>query len=265
MKKNKVMASGLIALLAVSTLSGLTVSAAEANSKGSVEFVTDSDTTPKPFDPSDPNRPPQEVEPTDPTKPDGPGNGTNGLLRFDRVPNFKFEKITIGSKPQIGNVYEEEYTVKGTTTKFHAAPSVEITDVRGTAAGWKASVKTDGVLKASNDITGFQLKLNKAVISSYSSDTTTAPTLNISDTNSIELSTTDSEFVTAPSGTGTATWGISFYDSTDATASEAGKPKKNTTGKATTSDAVTLTIPQGAVMKTGETYTTDLTWTLTDA
>jgi len=255
----KIIASSLLSVMALTTVSGVVLAAdPSTTSKGSVGF-SEASKDPKPFDPSDPNVPPKEVE----ENPNGSGKGTTGLLRFDRVPNFNFKDIQVGSVEQTANVLEEEYTIKGSSPaeKFYSAPTVEITDVRGTGAGWTAFVKTDGKLVSETsgrpDITGYTLKLNKGAATSYSGVTTAVPEVSLG----ITLNETPQVLARAAKGTGTASWGISYYDPATG---EQGKPKKNTTGTATDSDAITLSVPQGATMHVGEKYTTTLTWYLSD-
>ncbi|MGX4687027.1 WxL domain-containing protein [Vagococcus sp. JNUCC 83] len=255
----KIITSSLLSVITLTAVSGVVLAAdPSTTSKGSVGFSAAS-TNPKPFDPSDPTVPPKEVD----ENPDGSGKGTTGTLRFDRVPNFNFENIQIGSVDQTANVLEEKFAIKGSDPKeeFYSAPTVEITDVRGTAAGWTAFVKTDGKLVSGTsgtpEITGYTLKLNKGVASSYSGVTTALPTVSTG----ISLNETPQIFAQAAAGTGTASWGISYYDSSTG---EQGKPKKNTTDTPVASDAVTLSVPQGATMHENETYTTTLTWYLSD-
>jgi len=109
-KMKKTIISALLATVVLGSAASITEAAQvgdSAVSQGSVDFKVGGQ-DPKPFDPSDPTVPPAEVTEGGSTT----GKGTSGLLRFDRVPNFKFETIEIGSKDQLGNVLQEEYTDK---------------------------------------------------------------------------------------------------------------------------------------------------------
>lgn len=258
MKMKKIATSALLSVIVLGAVAVPALAAEfSAGSKGSVDFRLSTELDPKPFDPTDPTVPPAEVN----ELPDGEGKGSTGLLRFDRVPNLKFETIEIGSATQTGKVLQEEYTDKATGTKFHAAPTVEVTDNRGSGAGWTTFVSADGILDngvaGSVKITGYELKLNNAEVSGYSGiqdEASKKPVFN-----ALSINDQAQKFATAAQGNGMSSWGISFYDGT---VPANGKPEKNTTGTATASEAVTLKIPQGATMETGKTYKTNLTWYL---
>ena len=266
----KVVISSLLTVVALSSLAGVSNAAqvgSAAKSKASVDFTTGNE-NPKPYDPSKPDGPVTEVE----ERPTDQGKGTTGQLRFDRVPTFAFETITIGDADQKSNVLQESYTVKGTSETFYSAPSLEISDIRGSNTGWSVLVKKDAELKSSTTttpaITGYKLTLAKGVVRTYSEGNQSgAPVFK-----SIEIGTETNACLNAAAGSGGASWALNFFD--ESVASEVGEdaktgstvkvPVKNTTDTPTASSAVTLEIPQGATMKTGETYSTNLTWILSD-
>lgn len=268
MKKNKIIASTFLALLATSTIGSITSNAIDAGSKGRVGFTdADPNTPATPYDPTDPAFPPAEIAPEAP----GEGGGTTGPLRFERVPNFDFGQIPIEIGAKTVKVYDEEYTPKSGGTAFYAAPTLEVTDGRGNAPGWTVKVENDGIFKATTaGVPDFKatISLNKAVANSYTQGVlaTEAPTLNLSS----PLKLTDAGSVMlahADALKGNAKWGISFYDSADTAASTntSGiiRPVKKTA--AAQSDAVTLEIPSGVKVTKNENYSTSITWTLEDA
>lgn len=266
MKKKWIVINLFASVLLVSGLAS-SVEAAnenEAVSKGSVDFKHRTNPEPGPFDPTDPTVPPREVE----AENKGEGAGTTGLLRFDRVPNFKFETIEIRGQDQTGRVLEELYTVRDSSETFYAAPTVEISDERGTWDGWTAFVSIEDEFKnidnpAIESIEGFQLKLNHAEVAGYSGITEN-PGSSIKPTfKPMTLNNKAQAFASAAKNAGMAQWGISFYG---ATASEAGpvdgKPGLNATGTPRASEAVTLMIPANATKVPDDRYVANLTWYL---
>lgn len=269
MKKNKVIINSFITLLTVSTLGGIVSNAdvvGTAGSKGSVRFTADSgNTQPKPYDPTDPGTPPKDIDPSNP----GEGGGTVGLLRFDRVPNFAFEDLVVSNKTVTSNVLEEKYKLTVAPTdpaekqEYYAAPTVEITDLRGTNKGWSASVKIDEKFVDSADPTSTfvgEVTLQQGRVAAYTEqDASLYPT---TPTDAITLNQTEQEFVSAADGKGAYQWGISYYTGDHA---NQGKPKKNYTSTPIADAAVQLKVKPGQKVNLDSVYKTNLTWTLTDA
>lgn len=262
--KNSKLTSLLTCTLLLSTLSCLTIASADeisAGSNGTVDFKHRINPNPEPYDPTDPTVPPREVE----ALPDGEGKGTIGLLRFERVPNFKFETIEIRGQDQIGRVLEEAYTVKDKEETFYAAPTVEISDERGTWNGWTAFVSIEDEFKNVDQptiapIKGFELKLNHAQVSGYSGikdEESVKPTFK-----PITLTDQPQQFAVADKDKGMAQWGLSFYGAPGEDGPVDGKPAANTSGVAKASNAVTLTIPAGATKVAKDKYVANMTWYL---
>lgn len=253
MKKNKLVATGLVTLAAL-TLVSTSALAAEAGSKGKVKFTEPSVLPPSPFDPTDPNFPPAEIEEEE----EGHGKGTSGVLRFERVPNFDFGEVAISPGKKTLSVKDESYKLKGQTAVFYAAPTVEITDGRGNAPGWTASVKSDGVFAVEGDtsIAPFSgvIKLNEAKAASYTEGVAAGEAPGV--TQNLTLTNDFKPFATAANGEGNASWGISYY-----TGTAANRPSNKGTTQGS-SAAVTLEIASGTKVTQDVNYTTSIVWQL---
>lgn len=142
---------------------------------------------------------------TDPKNPENPGEGSgesgtgqNGPLSLDYVPDIAFGSHTVSSTLQIYN-----------TTA--AQPYIQITDLRGTGAGWRVSAalssfKTGGVAS----LNGASLLLKNA--NATSSYATTAPV----PANPVTLTSdgTPADVVSASNaggGQGRGTWLVRWY------------------------------------------------------
>lgn len=176
------------------------------------------------------------VDPDDPSKPLdalGQGTGESGPLSIDYVPNITFGSQAISGSQKVYNASELK-------------PFVQVTDIRGTGAGWnviaKATPFNDGtadILKGST-VTfagGYALSAN----SSASKPTPSNPVVLTTDN-------TEATVVVANENSGLGTWVDRWY------------PTETT---ATSNDNVTLTVPSGSA--TAKTHTSTITWTLADA
>lgn len=181
MKKLLLSAFALVALVATVFTASTIIKASTEESQTFVSFITDETTTP-PVDPEDPDNPGTET-----------GTGAAGPLSIDHVPSLDF-----GEQVLSGNIE----TYKSTNTK----PFVQVTDKRGTGAGYtlKAElsefVKSDDatkVLPAKIDFTSTDL----ATTSTNTSSAPTAPT-------SFTLDSTGNAVTVLSAGTdqGMGTW-----------------------------------------------------------
>lgn len=208
---------------------------AEMNSKGTITYVRDESPT-NPVDPTDPNTD-KPVTPTDPHDP-----STNGPLSIDYVSNLYFgEQKTTGSEM---TYHADLDHMKDSTGKDIDRPNfVQVTDKRGSNAGWSLTVTQDSQFKnGDNELAGATLKLANATLSTANDGTapSAAPT-------TIELSVgTAVPVMAAKANEGTGTWLDRF-----------GKDEEE--GKT----SISLTVPGDTKKVQGE-YTTSLTWTLTD-
>ncbi|MCU2243125.1 WxL domain-containing protein [Enterococcus faecalis] len=145
---------------------------------------------------------------------------TAGDLTLDKVPSFDFGTQQITAQ-------DHDYDAQ-------AQSEVQVTDLRGSSAGWTLTV-TAGKLKAGmKELTGAQVSLANGVVTNSSDETVTASDASLIPEQSVKV-------MNAAAGNGNGV----------------------TTGNWQTTD-VKLHVP-GATAKSAEQYTTDLTWTLTDA
>ncbi|MDT1939462.1 MULTISPECIES: WxL domain-containing protein [Carnobacterium] len=231
--------------LALATLVGTSVTALAApgeipanyDSNAVVKFVPDDTITP-PVDPTDPTNP---VEPIDPADPEGPNPGTNGPLSIDFASSFYFGENKITSKDMIYNAAPQE--LKDGSTRPNYA---QVTDNRGGAKGWKLQVKQNGQFKTTKgeELTGAMMSFTNGQSASES----TSPVPSIVK-GSFDLTTNGNgaveDIMAAKVGEGAGTWVYRFGDD------------------ATKAESVTLFVP-GKTTKMADTYSTKLTWTLTD-
>ncbi|MDT2012744.1 WxL domain-containing protein [Carnobacterium divergens] len=96
-----------------------------ANSKTHIQFKANPEPT-DPLNPIDPNNP--EKPPVDPEDPNNEGTGNKGPLSIDYISNVEFGEKEIQSGDTVYNAKNEN-------------PYVQVTDKRGTGAGWKLSAK----------------------------------------------------------------------------------------------------------------------------
>lgn len=165
----------------------------------------------------------------------------SGSLSIDYSSEFKFDTQKISTSDQV--YYAKPDTMKVGTEK---PTYVQVTDTRGTLAGWKLSLSQPEQFKTASgeELAGAQLKFTKAQVSSLV-DGKYTPT-NV--TSEIELTPgQDNKMaINAKENTGIGTWIYQF-----------GKDV------ADNKDAVQLFVP-GSSTKLAEQYTTKLVWTLED-
>lgn len=246
----KILASALV-VAATLTLSVQTAAAAEPatkNSEGTIEFKPSTAITPpvNPLDP-DPNNPVSPVDPLDPTKPLEPG--TVGPLSIDFASSLYFGNNEITNKDM--TYYANAQKLSDDT---YVPNYVQISDNRGSNAGWTLSVKQNGQFK--NDgtknavLTGAKLTFEKGNTASNQTNVV-APT-----TSAIELAP-EGDAVTvmaAKVNEGTGTW-VSSYGTVEAVTENEETVQKT--------KAIALSVP-GSTPKDAVQYSTTLTWTLSD-
>lgn len=130
--------SGLVVCGAVLTVSASSVLAADfdANTEGSVTFITDGDKTgiiTKPEEPGTVIVP--EVD---------EGNKTTGDLRIQFVPSFKFgvNELKVGEQLLNPTLIKYEQTVPAAGGDQYIPHFIQVTDVRGKKQGWKLQVSS---------------------------------------------------------------------------------------------------------------------------
>lgn len=234
----KVTKIALAGVIGVGTLVGAGSLASAENttvtydSKAKVMFEANTDIT-KPVDPENPD-PTEPVDPTDPVEP-----GTEGPLSIDYVSNFDF-----GTQKTSGNA--ETYTAKpveitlGNGEVVERAPYAQVTDNRGTHAGWTLQVaQPEQLNNGTADLEGAQIKIGEGTVTGTPTDKTGVAG------KAVELTDTPQPVFTAANEAKGGTWVNSF-----GTVEEVN---------------VELSIPAGTKIDQDTEYTTDLNWTLTDA
>lgn len=245
----KVSKLALVGILSTSMLAGgaqisYAVDGGSVPTIGDVTFKEDTTIT-EPLDPSNP-------DPDKPITPEEP-NGTNGPLSIDYVSQFHFGEQFISAKDETYNVKLDKLKdFQGNTVE--RPTFIQVTDNRGTNAGWKVQVQQGA--QFSTKVGPTDVELEGAVISLENSTLVTtadnkaaAPTAAAGVVLVPGTSTTAGplqDVVTAGTDKGMSTWINSF--GTEATGEE----------------SVTLFVPgTSAKVKDGK-YTTQLTWVLSD-
>ncbi|EUJ33414.1 cell surface protein with WxL domain [Listeria floridensis FSL S10-1187] len=208
-----------------------------------VEFTPNDEIT-LPVDPTNPSVSfdPREG-PTDPTDPSGPQKGTAGPLSIDYASSLSFGTQKISPVDQ---VYQAEAQKFG-GSRGDGPNYIQVTDNRGTEAGWSLKVKQQGQFTSETDkkeLVGAELVFSNGTINTAS----TSP----------KPSTVQSTFSLTPDGTGVAekimaasagegsgTYVLAFGD--DASAAK----------------SISLKVP-GKSTKYADKYSTTLLWTLED-
>ncbi|WP_285141892.1 WxL domain-containing protein [Lactococcus petauri] len=209
---------------------------ASMKSVGTISYVTD-DSSVNPIDPMDPD-PEKPITPTDPDDHERP---TAGPLSIDYVSNLRFgEQKTTGTDMIYHAQLDEIIDSEGETI---SRPNfVQVTDKRGSNAGWHLTVTQDGQFKSgANELAGAVLTLDNATLST--------PNGGIEPTASQAIALTPgsaSDVLDAKEDQGTGTW-LNRFGADE----EEGK------------SSVTLSVP-GKTKKVQGEYKTSLTWTLTD-
>lgn len=220
-------------LLGIAVQSDVTVDAKEYNTDATITFEAGDDEITPPVDPENPD-PSKPVDPVDP-----PGPGTGGALSIDYGSRFKFgtQKISTADK----TYYAAPDELKDGSKK---PTYVQITDKRGTLAGWKLSLSQPEQFKTGSgeELAGAQLSFTKGEMASLV-DAQYEPS-----TVSSEMTLTPGESnvlaINAEQGKGIGTWVYRFGSNVEAN-----------------KDAVQLFVP-GKSVKLAQQYTTKLVWSL---
>ncbi|PFJ14982.1 cell surface protein [Bacillus cereus] len=235
--KYLVMSTAFLTSLGLGT-SGTFAAEQSYQSNAQIEFESTTDLT-LPVDPGNPD-PGNPVDPIDSTDPIGPNIGTQGPLSIDYASSFQFGKQVITS---------QDMTYYAETQKFNGNPVegpnyVQVTDNRGTEAGWTLSVTQDAQFESASQKTldGAEIELMNANINTVSNSPIPSQVAN----NVTLTPTVQQPVVEATDGEGAGTYVYRF--GTDAV---------------TGAESVALHVP-GKTTKYAEQYNTTLTWTLSD-
>ena len=237
MTLTQIFAAGIV-LVSTTALTTTTYAATNsANTTGNVSFKVDTTAV----NPVDPTNPDVQLTPTNPIKP------TSGPLSIDYASNFNFEEQKISAKDQI--YYATFDKVKDAQGKDTTKPNwVQVTDKRGSNAGWKLQVKQNGQFATSQNNVSKELRGAKMIIKNGAPATTSdnqaeTPTSNAN----IELTPDVAQDVmTANKDQGMGTWVSSFGNA-------------ETGGK-----SISLSVPGKSEKIKDAKYTTEITWVLND-
>lgn len=234
-------------LLATTILAGLALVPATSfaadggnyDSNGVITFTPNTDIT-NPVDPVDPTNPVTPVDPTDPT---GPKPGTAGPLSIDYASSLDFGTQKITSKDEVYKAKAQKYLDKDNNEK--TGPNfVQVTDNRGTEAGWTLQMKQNSQFKTTDaeELTGavITFKNGNVVTASDSAKPTGQATIVADPSGALK------NVMAAKDGQGAGTYLLDW--GTDA---------------ATAAESIELSVP-GSTTKYAKKYSTTFTWVLTD-
>lgn len=237
-KTLKITALGLVTILGVSGTSYTAFAAdgGSTTSKGDVTFEKNLE----PSTPQDPdtNNP---VEPTDPevTPP------TSGPLSIDYISTLHFGTQKISGNDEV--YYAQMDKLKDTKTgeTVEKPNYVQVTDNRGSNAGWKLTVVQDGQFKnGESELKGATLQFKSPTMKSSKKSDANTPAASEMTLNPDGKTSVDA--ITAKANQGMGTWFDTFGTDVEAAAK-----------------SISLSVP-GDTAKTEGKYSTSLTWTLTD-
>lgn len=237
------------------------VNADGTSSQATTSYTTSTGVTFTPAtDPTGPVNPdsPDPTHPVNPQKPDGtkPNSGTSGPLSIDYVSDFDFGTQKISSADQTYFATAQSYSGNQSDTSVYA----QISDNRGTGAGWTLSVTQDGQLTAgNNELKGAQITINDLSANTVSG----SEAENAIAGGNINLTPGDGAFtvMSAKQGAGQGTWVVRMGD-TSKLVDENGTGEKGSVRK--TDHSVSLSVPGAANKIANMQYSSTLTWTLSD-
>lgn len=206
---------------------------------------------------------PDDVDPSNPTTPVGPdgnedgGKGTQGPLSIDYVSSFDFGKQKISSANQ--TYYAKAQSYKD-GSPADTALFAQITDNRGTGAGWTLTVAQDAQLNnGTSDLKGAQISI--ADLNATTQKGSEAGAALAGQNIALVPGEGGQTVMSAAKDAGQGTWVARMGDTT-----------KLTTEKGTAVDgsdrtvdkSVSLSVPGTSNKIADSKYTAKLTWTLTD-
>lgn len=266
-KFGKTLAIAAVLGAAVVTVNATPAKAAETqslNSNAVVNFIENTVPT-NPVDPENPD-PGKPVDPTDPTDPEGPNPGTQGPLSIDFASSLQFGTSKITTTDEVYSAYAQEVDIDGTAA--FRPQYVQVTDNRGTDAGWNLTVNQEKQLTsaAGKELEGAVITLGDANVKTVVGSTIKAPS---TAPKSVELVPgQDVPVMSAAQGEGAGLWVDHFgnsastiVDGTDLKPGEEGNDPTEFAVKRNT--AVTLAIP-GKANKSAAEYRSVLKWTLSE-
>lgn len=221
--------------------------------KGTVKFIPSTEPT-NPVDPTNPD----PDKPVSPLNPDGskPEPGTKGPLSIDYASSFDFGLNKISNKTETYYARAQVYGDESLVTPNY----VQISDNRGSNAGWKLTVKQNGQFTneatLNKKLTGSVIKLTNPTVKTNAQGITAPVTTSIIN---LDPAGAESVVMSAAKDTGAGTWVNSWGRVEQITE----KNDKNEDVTANVTKDIALTVP-GSTPKDAVSYATTLTWTLTD-
>ncbi|MBC2175792.1 WxL domain-containing protein [Listeria booriae] len=231
----------IIGMVTVATLAGTGTHALAADggtlgSKADVNFIPN-DTITNPVDPTDPDGP----GPITPVDPDHPA-GTAGPLSIDYISNIHFGEQKISGNNEVYKAQLDQIKVGVDETIKDVPNFVQVTDNRGSNAGWHLTVKQDGQFtNGGSELTGAVLAFTNPTVNSASESD--APEVSDFALNPEGIA---SDVMNAEENEGMGTW-VEMFGSDNQEAAE----------------SITLSVP-GKTSKVPGKYEATLTWELTD-
>ncbi|MDT1959430.1 WxL domain-containing protein [Carnobacterium divergens] len=231
MKKRTLTAIAGVSLLGLTGLStnALAAVSSTANSTNHIVFEAGEEVT-NPIDPTNPDNP-NPSDPIDPTDPTNPGTGNEGSLTIDYVSNIEFGTQKTASGTMIYHAQNEH-------------PFVQVTDKRGTGAGWNLTAKATEFKSATGSkvLKGAELTFKNGVLKTQTENISPAP-----QNKDVTFSNSDAHvMMNAKEDTGRGTWVDVF------------------SGKLNDNENVQLKVLPGTA-DTNVDYTATINWELTDA
>lgn len=191
--------------------------------------------------PVDPTNPGETVDPINPGTP-----GTSGPLSIDVATDFLFELGKVSTKDEVYKA-EAAKVINGDGETVDRPNYVQVTDKRGGQKGWTLSLTQNGQFKTADEqvLEGAQIKIKNIETVGMADSLATAPSYVPA---TVELDANGSStkpILAANADEGGGTWIARFGDLD------------------TMAESVELLIP-GTSVQEADTYTTDLTWSLSD-
>lgn len=259
--------AGLMMTLLGSTIIGgaITTEAAEVKADYKSDAVINFIPNDEPTSPVDPEEPGgggvTPIDPIDPTTPVEPG--TPGPLSIDFASSLNFGIQKISSTDETYYAYSQQVTNEQGVTS-NKPNYVQVTDNRGTAAGWTLSVTQLADFETTEAVKNKTLPGAAITLEGMSAVSATTATGNPIVKDTVTLVPGTAEVITAAAqDSGEGTW-ITRVGSTQTLFDDT--ETLNVDGTTTTVNKnknIHLTVP-GAIAKSAANYTAVLTWTLSD-
>lgn len=204
------------------------------------------------------------------TMADGQGKGMNGGIRIAFVPNIDFGEAQV-------SVMEKSYPAKMIKYKFNEGadqsekfipPFIQVIDERGSDKGFKVEVAatqfTTGTEEAGHTLLGTKIQVKGSKLTNQSSDKTGGPavdTLLTAIQNDKSISTDAQVLMTTKEGAGV---GPATNNAASSLVFDSEYAKDKVYGATDVTQSLKLVVPQGDQPQADKTYTSTITWTLTD-